>query len=70
MSRRDFAAVRTAVHAIKGAAGNLCMSPLAGVAKEMEMAARSLDWAYLEAHQAEFIDVLRRTQEQSQSQTA
>ncbi|ABL98279.1 ATP-binding protein [Shewanella amazonensis] len=70
MGRRDFAAVRTAVHAIKGAAGNLCMSPLAGVAKEMEMAARRLDWVYLEAHQAEFIDVLRRTLEQSQLPTA
>ncbi|AZQ12774.1 hybrid sensor histidine kinase/response regulator [Shewanella khirikhana] len=70
MDRKDFAAVRTAVHSIKGAASNLCMGPLAAVAKEMEVAARNLQWEFLADNRERFLATLQDTLEQSQVQSA
>ncbi|WP_372870598.1 ATP-binding protein [Shewanella sp.] len=65
MTKRDFAALRNAAHSIKGAASNLCMNPLAQVAKEMELAARNLQWEFLTSNQDRFFVILQQTLSQS-----
>ncbi|QSX37336.1 hybrid sensor histidine kinase/response regulator [Shewanella sedimentimangrovi] len=61
MDDQDFPGIRASAHSIKGAAANLGMTPLANMARRMEVAARERQRDILSLAQDEFLQILDDT---------